>query len=274
MIPRSQLIKKPAPHNEEAHFLELSHVSVQYDDRLALDDVSFYLNDGERIAAVGPNGAGKSTLFKVIAGVLEPSQGEVLLAGHDPDGHICIAYVPQRSHVDWTFPITVSDIVMMGRVGKIGLLRRARRSDWEFVRECLDVVGLTDLADRQIGMLSGGQQQRMFVARALAQEASLMLMDEPLNGLDIPAQEDLFSILDRLHQHDVTVMVATHDLNLAAERFDRVMLLNKQLIGIGRPDDVFTPERLQAAYGAHLRMVQTEDGTMVLSDTCCGGHLP
>ena len=272
-IARIPFIKRPALHEAEAPILEVSHLSVRYNGRPALEDVSFRLVSGERIAVVGPNGAGKSTLFKVIAGVLNPTDGEVRVAGHCPGGHICIAYVPQRSQVDWTFPVTVADVVMMGRAGKVGLLRRPGREDWEHVRQCLEVVGMADLADRQIGELSGGQQQRMFIARALAQEAELMLMDEPLTGLDVPAQEDIFHIMDELRQRQVTVMVATHDLNLAAERFDRVMLLNNQLLGIGQPGDVFTPERLQVAYGAHLRMVQTTDGVMVLSDTCCGGGL-
>jgi manganese/iron transport system ATP-binding protein len=267
------LIKRPAPHDAEAPILEASRLTVRYNGHPALEDVSFRLGSGERVAVVGPNGAGKSTLFKVIAGVLDPTVGEVQVAGHCPGGHICIAYVPQRSQVDWTFPVTVADVVMMGRAGRVGLLRRPQRGDWERVRQCLQVVGMTDLADRQIGELSGGQQQRMFIARALAQEAALMLMDEPLTGLDVPAQEDIFHIMDELQQRQVTVMVSTHDLNLAAERFDRVMLLNKRLLGIGRPNDVFTPERLRAAYGDHLHLVQTDSGVMVLSDTCCGGDM-
>jgi len=262
-----------AAHDARAPILEASGVTVRYNGRAALEDVSFRLTSGERVAVVGPNGAGKSTLFKVVAGVLHPTAGEVKVAGHYPGGHICIAYVPQRSQVDWTFPVTVADVVMMGRVGKMGLLRRPGRKDRALVQQCLAVVGMTDLAGRQIGELSGGQQQRMFIARALAQEAELMLMDEPLTGLDVPAQEDIFRILDELRRLQVTVMVATHDLNMAAERFDRVMLLNGNLLGIGRPEDVFTPERLEAAYGGHLRLVQADDGVMVLSDTCCGGDL-
>jgi len=256
-------------HHAEAPILEAAHLTVRYNGRPALEDVSFRLVSGERIALVGPNGAGKSTLFKVIAGVLDPTAGEVTIAGHCPGGHICIAYLPQRSQVDWTFPVTVADVVMMGRIGRIGLLRRPGRQDWEYVHQCLDVVGMTDLANRQIGELSGGQQQRMFIARALAQEAELMLMDEPLTGLDVPTQEDIFRIMNELRQRQVTVMVATHDLNLAAERFDQVMLLNVRLLGIGQPNEVFTPERLRQAYGGHLRLIQTEDGLMVLSDTCC-----
>jgi manganese/iron transport system ATP-binding protein len=259
-------------HDAEAPILEASHVTVRYDGRAALDDVSFRLVRGERIAVVGPNGAGKSTLFKVISGVLNPTSGEVRVAGHCPDSHICIAYVPQRSQVDWSFPVTVADVVMMGRSGRLGVLRRPGRQDWAVVRQSLEVVRLDDLSGRQIGELSGGQQQRMFIARALAQEAELMLMDEPLTGLDIPAQEEVFHIMDELRRRGVTAMVATHDLNLAAEQFDRVMLLNGTLLGIGHPDDVFTPDRLQLAYSGHLHLIPTESGMMALSDTCCEGH--
>jgi manganese/iron transport system ATP-binding protein len=253
--------------------LEAVDVTVRYNGRAAIEDVAFRLIRGERIAVVGPNGAGKSTLFKVIAGVLNPTSGDVRVAGHCPGSHICIAYVPQRSQVDWRFPVTVADVVMMGRTGQIGLLRRPGRGDWAHVRQCLEVVRLADLADRQIGELSGGQQQRMFIARALAQEAELMLMDEPLSGLDVPAQEDIFEVLGELRLRGVTVMVATHDLNMAADRFDRVMLLNRRLLGIGEPSVVFTPQLLESAYGGHLHMVQTPEGTMVVSDTCCGKDL-
>jgi ABC-type Mn2+/Zn2+ transport system ATPase subunit len=264
-------IKKPAPHDATAPILEAAGLDVEYDSHLVLEDLTFRLRRGERVAVVGPNGAGKTTLFKVIAGVLHPTRGEVRVAGHCPGGHICIGYVPQRSAVDWTFPVTVADVVMMGRAGRLGLLRRPGREDHAMVRRCLETVGMRDLANRQINELSGGQQQRMFIARALAQESELMLMDEPLTGLDVPAQERIFEILDTLKQRHVTVLVATHDLDMAAEYFDRVMLLNHQLLGFGEPTEVFTTERLQAAYGGHLRMVETEEGLIVLSDTCCGG---
>ncbi len=267
------LIGRYATHQAGAPALDVSGITVRYNGVRALDDVTFQLTRGERIAVVGPNGAGKSTLFQVIAGVLHPTNGEVKVYGNDPGGHICIAYVPQRSQVDWTFPVNVADVVMMGRIGKLGLFRWPRRNDWDYARACLEIVGMASLADRQIGELSGGQQQRVFIARALAQEAELMLMDEPLTGLDVPSQVDIFEILDELRQRDVTVMVATHDLNLAAERFDRLMLLNSRLLGIGHPDQVFTPEHLMQAYGSHMQMIKTDDGTMALSDTCCGqGH--
>ena len=266
------LISRIATHQAGAPALEVSGVTVRFDGVRALDDISFQLAQGERIAVVGPNGAGKSTLFQVIAGVLHPSRGEVKVYGHGPGGHICIAYVPQRSQVDWTFPANVADVVMMGRIGKLGLFRWPKRRDWDYARGCLEIVGMADLADRQIGELSGGQQQRVFIARALAQEAELMLMDEPLTGLDMPSQEGIFQILEELRGRAVTVMVATHDLNLAAERFDRLMLLNHRLLGFGHPDQVFTPERLMQAYGGHMHLIETDDGgVMALSDTCCGG---
>ena len=265
------LIGKYAPHQAGSPTLEVSGLTVRYNGILALDDVSFQLTQGERVAVVGPNGAGKSTLFKVIAGVHHPTKGEVKVYGCGPGGHICIAYVPQRSQVDWTFPVDVTDVVMMGRIGKLGLLRWPGARDWGYVGQCLELVGMADLADRQIGELSGGQQQRVFIARALAQEAELMLMDEPLTGLDLNSQEDIFRILEELRRRHVTVMIATHDLNQAAERFDRLMLLNRRLLGLGQPDEVFTPERLMQAYGGHMRLIQTNDGLMVLSDTCCEG---
>jgi len=264
------LIARHAQHEAGSPTVELTDVTVRYNGTLALDNVSFQLARGEQVAVVGPNGAGKSTLFKVIAGVLHPARGEVKVYGHGPGGHICIAYVPQRSQVDWTFPVNVADVVMMGRIGQLGLLRRPRRRDWDYVHRCLEVVGMAGLAERQIGELSGGQQQRVFIARALAQQAELMLMDEPLTGLDVTSQGDIFRIFEELRQREVTVMVATHDLNLAAERFDRLMLLNHRLLGIGQPDEVFTPERLMQAYGGHMRLVETSEGVMALSDTCCG----
>lgn len=268
---RMTIGRRHAVHAADAPILELVDVSVRYNGRLALDSVSFRLTKGEQVAVVGPNGAGKSTLFKVIAGVLGPAHGEVRVAGHDPCGHICIAYVPQRSEVDWNFPVTVADVVLMGRIGKMGLLRRPSRRDRTLARRCLEIVGLSGLADRQIGELSGGQQQRMFIARALAQEAELLLMDEPLTGLDVASQESIFRILDTLRSQGVTVMVATHDLNVAAARFDRVMLLNKRLFGFGAAAEVFSPHWLREAYGENLHFVETEDGIMLLSDTCCGG---
>lgn len=267
---RKRPFSRPAEHEPDQPVLEVIHLNVRYDHATALEDVSFQLERGERVAVVGPNGAGKSTLFKVIAGVLQPTSGVVNISGHVPGGHICIAYLSQRSNVDWTFPVSVADVVMMGRIGKLGVFRWPKSSDWDYVHQCLDDVGLLPLAERQISELSGGQQQRMFIARALAQEAEIMLMDEPLSGLDVQSQEDIYAILDELRRRSVTVMVATHDLDQAATHFDRAMLLNHRLLGFGQPGEVFTTERLVTAYGGHLRLVENgESGLLALGDTCC-----
>jgi len=257
------------PHSADKPILNAEGLSVRYETGLALEAVDFTLNVGDRLAVVGPNGAGKSTLLKVIAGVLDLTEGRVQIFGHEPGGHICIAYISQRSQVDWSFPVTVADVVMMGRVGQLGLFRNPKAKDWSLVQQALETVRMDHLAKRQISQLSGGQQQRMFIARALAQEAELMLMDEPLTGLDISTQEEVFSILDELREQGVTIMVSLHDLKLAAQHFNQIMLLNKEMIGNGSPEEVLTPENLLQAYGGHLHLVPTEDGMLALGDTCC-----
>ncbi|MCL4829816.1 MAG: metal ABC transporter ATP-binding protein, partial [Caldilinea sp.] len=225
--------KHPVQHDVTMPAIELQKVSVRYDQTVALDSVTLRLNRGDRVAVVGPNGAGKSTLFHVIAGVVRPQEGQVRIYGSGPGGHICVGYVPQRKVIDWDFPVTVTDVVMMGRVGKMGFLRWPSRHDRDVVRAALDEVGMSAFANRQIGELSGGQQQRVFLARVLAQEAELLLMDEPLTGLDMPSQEVILSLIDRIQRNGVTVMVASHDLNQASEQFPLILLLNRSVIAFG-----------------------------------------
>lgn len=258
-------------HKEGAKTLEVSGVTVRYNGISALDDISLEVDEGQRVAIVGPNGAGKSTFLKVIAGVLEPSDGQVRVFGHGPCGHACIAYVPQRAVIDWAFPVTVYDVVLMGRTGRLGLLRRPGLADHEIVDRSIDIVGLKPLSDRQISELSGGQQQRMFLARALAQEAELMLMDEPMAGLDVASEEHIMDILKELSQNNVTTLVAMHDLTTATDHFDHVLLLNRRSISFGTPHDVFTRENLVEAFGGHVRMIEGPDGPIAVSDTCCDG---
>lgn len=253
-------------HEPNKPILDVRDLTVRYNGRMALEKITFHLHEGERIAVVGPNGAGKSTLFQVVSGVLPPSAGEVNIFGSRPRGHVCIAYIPQRSQVDWNFPVSVADVVMMGRSAKLGLLNWPHKKDWEYVHRALEIVELSDLASRQIGQLSGGQQQRMFIARALAQEAELMLMDEPLSGLDTPAQEGLLNLLDTLRDQNVTVMVATHDLDQAARHFDRIMLLNHRIIAFDIPQNVMHTEHLLQAYGGRLKI--DPEGTMLVDDCC------
>ncbi len=255
------LLYHEAQHDHAQPILDVRQLTVRYNGRAALDQLTFHLHAGERVAVVGPNGAGKSTLFKVVAGALSASQGEIRIFGSQPSGHVCIGYVPQRNHVDWRFPVSVEDVVMMGRIAKIGLFGWPRPIDRQRVQAALETVHLAPLAKRQIAQLSGGQQQRMFIARALAQEAELMLMDEPLTGLDSPSQEDLLTLLDELKAQNVTLLVATHDLQQAASHFERVMLLNRRIIAFGTPAQTLTSEHLASAYG--------EGALQLIGDACC-----
>lgn len=268
------LLRHASPHLANAPSLELDNVSVWYGQTQALSSVSLRLNRGDRAAIVGPNGAGKSTLFNVISGVVRPDSGAVRVYGSGPSGHICVGYVPQRNRIDWNFPATVADVVMMGRVGKIGLLRWPGRNDRHHVQTALASVDLLDLTGRQIGELSGGQQQRVFLARALAQEAEILLLDEPFTGLDAPSQRVLLEILTSLHQQGITILVATHDLSQAADQFPLVALLNRRLVAFGAPGEVLTTDNLATAYGGSIHILPTAQGAMVLSDTCCAGGIP
>lgn len=244
--------------------LEVHNLSVRYNGDQALENVSFRVQVGERVAVVGPNGAGKSTLFKAIVGLIHPQGGVVQTYGAE------IGYVTQRSTVDWNFPVTVHDVVMMGRIGKMGWFRWQHLRDREMVRRCLAQVGMLEYANRQIGELSGGQQQRVFIARALAQEATILLMDEPFSGVDMPSQEAILALLENLREQGITILVSTHDLNLAVERFDLLALLNRQLVAFGPPRQVITPHALTAAYGGQA-LWRGEDYALVMGDIgCCG----
>jgi manganese/iron transport system ATP-binding protein len=262
------------PHTEHQinkPILDVRNLSVDYGSVHVLDDLTFHLHQGERVAVVGPNGAGKSTLFKVVAGVLPPTSGEVQIFGNVPNKHLCIAYIPQRTQVDWRFPVNVSDVVMMGRAAKMKAFSWPLHGDYQAVKQALDTVDMHDLAGRQISQLSGGQQQRMFIARALAQEAELILMDEPLSGLDVPSQESVLGLLETLHQKGVTIMVATHDLNQASSYFDRILLLNHRIIGFGSPDEVLKSDKLLRAFEGRMKIVDANGNLVTMDDSCCHG---
>jgi manganese/iron transport system ATP-binding protein len=249
--------------------LAVTNLSVRYNGVVVLHDVTMSVKRGERIAIVGPNGAGKSTFMRAIVGLLPGVSGEVRLdgLGRAPE----IGYLTQRSSVDWAFPVTVFDVVMMGRIGKIGWLRWYRRRDRRIVQDSLQRVGMLEYAERQIGELSGGQQQRVFIARALAQEANLLLMDEPFTGVDLPSQDTIMAILDELRAQHITVLVSTHDLTLAVTRFDRVALLNRRLISYGPADLAINSENLVNAYGGQA-VRQGNDFVMVVDQLSCCGH--
>jgi len=251
--------------------VEAEDLAVVLDGKPVLEGVTFQLDPGGLLAVVGPNGAGKTTLLRVLSGTLLPTAGEVRVFGTRPTRHICIAYLPQRSEADLRFPLSVADVVMTGRVGRLGPLRRPGRTDREQVAQAMDLVGIAHLSRRPIGELSGGERQRMFLARALVQEASVLLLDEPLAGLDTPAQDGILALLGRLKGERITSIVTLHELDLAQSHFPRVLLLNRRLIGFGTPKEVFIPDRLRAAYGSGLRLFETPSGPVALGESCCEG---
>jgi ABC-type Mn2+/Zn2+ transport system ATPase subunit len=246
--------------------LELDHVTVSYNSHPALDDVTFEVPHGAQVAVVGPNGAGKSTLFKALVGLLPLRRGSICIHGQPLGQHKdCVAYIPQREEVDWRFPVTVGDVVMMGRFGKVGWLNRPSAEDQAIVRRSLEQMGIERLADQPIGDLSGGQQQRAFLARALAQEPHILLMDEPFTAVDSATQEATLQLLQDLKQMKVTVLVSTHDLPMASERFEKVLLLNHRLVAYGTPAEVFNNLNISAAFGHQVLHL---DGAIIV-DECC-----
>ncbi len=261
------------PHDPASPALAVTDLRVLLGGNVALEGVSFALQKGDSVAVVGPNGAGKSTLFRAIAGIIEHQAGGITVYGSQPDSHTCIAYVPQASIVDWSFPVTVFDVVMMGRTRRIGMFKRPARADRSHVYQCLELVNMEDHAQRQIGELSGGQKQRVFIARALAQEAEIVLMDEPLTGLDVKSQNDIFTIMRGLTERGVTLLVSTHDLDVAAERFARIMLLNRTIVAFGTKAEVMRPELLLPTFGGHASVqAGGERGGVLVFDTCCDGR--
>jgi len=235
-----------------------------YDDAPVLESVSFEIPAGSLVGLAGPNGSGKSTLLKTILGLLKPWRGSIELFGLPINAaRQRVGYAPQAELVDWDFPATVRDVVMMGRYGRIGLLRRPGRPDRAAVERALDEVDLADLAERQIGELSGGQQRRMLIARALAQEADLLLLDEPMSGLDAVSQHQLLTLFEDLRNAGKTLLVATHDLSCVAACFDLALLLNRRLLAQGPPAQVFTPRALSDAFAGHLLLIPTEGGVYV-----------
>ncbi len=248
--------------------LDLDCVTVNYASEAALDEVSLSVPHGAQVAVVGPNGAGKSTLFKALVGLLPLRGGTILMHGRPPNDQTDpVAYVPQREEVDWRFPVTVRDVIMMARFGRLGPLRRPRAVDRLAVGRALETMGLADLADRPIGELSGGQQQRVFLARALAQEPHVLLLDEPFTGVDAAVRESVLHVLDDLRPQGVTVLVSTHDLQLANDRFELVALLNRRLLAFGPPEEVFTRENVSEAFGGGAIML---NGMAVVDQSCSG----
>ncbi len=245
--------------------VRLRDVSAGYGERIALEDISLDLPTGSLVAIFGPNGGGKSTLLKLIAGLLAPTTGTVETLGL-PAGEAArrIAYVTQAELVDWSFPVSVWDVAMMGRYPRLGPWRRPGSSDREAVRAALDQVGMLDRAQSQIGELSGGQRRRAFLARAIAADPELYLLDEPVTGVDVTTQEDLMTVLHTETERGRTVIATTHDLAAAAAHFDTVIALNRRLVAMGSASLVLDPEVLSKTYGGHLLVLQ--DRAVIIDD--------
>ena len=236
--------------------LEIHDLTVAYHKKPVLWGIDLRVPAGKLIGIVGPNGAGKSTLIKAAMGLLPLNSGWVKVFGQPVRESLRrIGYVPQRESVDWDFPVSVTDVVLMGRYGHLGLLRRPRRQDREIARECLSKVNMLPYADRQIANLSGGQQQRVFLARALAQESDLYFMDEPFSGVDAATEAAIVALLQELKDRGKTLLVVHHDLPTARNYFDMLLLLNMRVVAFGPTEEVFTNELLQATYGGRLTIL-------------------
>lgn len=238
--------------------VRLTDVTVGYDKTPILSHASLEIGWGLIVGVLGPNGAGKSTLIKTMLGTLKVYGGQVEIAGNpvrSREARRAIGYVPQREVVNWDFPVTVWDVVMMGRTQRIGPIRFPGAEDKRVVASALARVGMTGFAGRQINQLSGGQQQRVFLARALAQEGRVLLLDEPLNGVDKGTQDSIGSLLRDVRDEGSTVIMATHDLELAAEWCDRLVMVNHAVVAYGTPVEAFQPEVLRATYGGHALVV-------------------
>lgn len=236
--------------------IEVHDLTVSYDQSPVLWNVDLSLPSGKLIGILGPNGAGKSTLIKAIMGLVKPTSGYVKIFDKTlQDVRSRISYVPQRESVDWNFPASVLDVVMMGTYGKLGLFKRPGKKEKEIALGCLDQVGMMSFVNRQISELSGGQQQRVFIARALAQEADLYLMDEPFAGVDMATETAIFQLLKEMTAKGKTIIVVHHDIHSAMNYFDWIIMLNLHLVGSGPTDLVMTEELLRKTYGGKLNLL-------------------
>jgi ABC-type Mn2+/Zn2+ transport system ATPase subunit len=234
---------------------------------VALSDVNLKVKPGSLLAVIGPNGAGKSTLLKLIAGLLRPEAGTISVLGSRPGVEArSVAYLPQAEAVDWEFPVTVGEVAMMGRYALLGFGRRPGAVDRERVQTALETVGMAAAADRQIGALSGGQRRRVFLARALAADPELYLLDEPVTGVDARTQEELMDVLETEARSGKTVIASTHDLICAAQRFHQAAFVNGRVIATGPAEMVLDQELLSDTYGGHVLVLPGDGGRLVLDD--------
>lgn len=235
--------------------IEISDLTVAYDDKPVLWDIDLEIPKGKLMAVVGPNGAGKSTLLKAILGLLKPVSGAVTFSGEFNE-KVRIGYVPQSESVDWDFPATAFDVVLMGRYGELGLFKRPGKNDKALALKALEKVGMSDYKTRQISQLSGGQQQRVFLARALVQDADIYFMDEPFKGVDVKTEKSIVALLQSLRDLGKTVIVVHHDIQTVRDYFDWVTLINMKVVATGPVSEVFHEENLGKTYRGNISLIK------------------
>ena len=239
--------------------LAVRNLWAGYNGNPVLEAVNFQVDRGDMVGIIGPNGSGKSTLIKTVLGLVKPLRGGVSVLGRNgaPKRHL-VGYTPQTELVDWDFPVTVFDVALMGRYSRGGLFRRTTKEDREAADASLELVKMFDLRDRLIGELSGGQRRRVLLARAMAHNPELLLLDEPMAGLDATAQHQLLDLLDELRSKGATVVLSTHDLSCVSSRCDKAACLNRRLIAFGKPSEVLNEQVLGETFGTHLLMVHLD----------------
>jgi len=260
MITIQKIQRAPAPLDPPPA-LEVRGLRVSYGAQPVLEDVAFALPAGQLVGIIGPNGAGKTSMLKAILGLIPIESGTITAGGAAitrRGGHV--AYVPQRDAINWRFPASVADVVLMGRYGRLGWLKRPGAAARAIALRCLEQVGMDLFAARPIAALSGGQQQRVFLARALAQEPEVLLLDEPISGVDAPTQEVILAILSSLAAQGKTLLITTHDLRCNMQHFDALLALNRRVIALGPVEQVLTPDVLTRTYGTQVVLA---DGTRV-----------
>ncbi|WP_373230275.1 metal ABC transporter ATP-binding protein [Cohnella sp.] len=237
--------------------ISVKNLNVSYHGDEAVKDISFSLETGNLVGVIGPNGAGKSTLLKALLNLIPKDKGDIQIFDHAiRDIRKKIAYVPQRSEIDWDFPITVIDAVLIGTYPNLRLFQRPGKQEKAWAYQCLEKVGMTEFSNRQIGELSGGQQQRVFLARALAQKPDMYFLDEPFVGVDLGSEETIIQILKEMRNSGKTVVVVHHDLMKASTYFNKLILMNRELIGFGSVEEVFRPDLLAKAYKGHFAFME------------------
>lgn len=241
--------------------LEVNDLFVSYNGVEAVQDVNFSIEKGNLVGIIGPNGAGKSTLVKALLELIPKDKGNIQVNGKSfKEYRKLVAYVPQRNNIDWDFPITVLETVLLGTYPKLGLFKRPSKAEKDWALECLQKVGMKEYSNRQIGELSGGQQQRVFLARAIAQKSDLLFLDEPFVGIDVLSEETIITILKELKSNGKTILVVHHDLSKVSSYFDQVILLNKKLVGFGDVKKVLHPEVLARAYSNQFSFLEAIGG--------------